>query len=68
MTTKLLSDHQGSDISIHTLTWRVTMPVTIEELTYQISIHTLTWRVTRWLERGDGMSEISIHTLTWRVT
>ena len=33
-------------ISIHTLTWRVTLTYREPEPSEQISIHTLTWRVT----------------------
>ena len=34
-------------ISIHTLTWRVTLPMALEAKVPVISIHTLTWRVTQ---------------------
>ena len=58
----------GWDISIHTLTWRVTSIIVAATVDQDISIHTLTWRVTLDQAVLSGKLPISIHTLTWRVT
>ena len=55
-------------ISIHTLTLRVTLCEAYLHKLYGISIHTLTLRVTKRLPGHKITFEISIHTLTLRVT
>ena len=64
------SNNDGTpDISIHTLTRRVTRTFPrLRQLCRQISIHTLTRRVTTAFGPVSPWAVISIHTLTRRVT
>ena len=56
------------EISIHTLTQRVTATILDEKGVDDISIHTLTQRVTASEHCNGQPLHISIHTLTQRVT
>ena len=62
------ANRASQKISTHTLTWSVTIHMTVLCLVYLISTHTLTWSVTIDPESECMYICISTHTLTWSVT